>query len=207
MDTGDISTEELLRRVAQGERAARDELFARHRKRLLQMISVRMDPRLAARIDASDVIQETLAEVVQKMPDYLRNQPLPFYPWLRQMALERLVDLSRQHIRAQRRSVNREEELDMFLADRSAIVLADRLFASGTSPSGRVRKAELRNRVRLALGNMAAPDREVLVLRYLEQLTTAETAAILGITEQAVRSRHRRALERLRDLLDEELMS
>jgi DNA-directed RNA polymerase specialized sigma24 family protein len=44
----------------------------------------------------------------------------------------------------------------------------------------------------------------VLVLRYLEQLATREIAAVLGIKEAAVKTRHRRALERLRRRLDEQ---
>ena len=59
----------------------------------------------------------------------------------------------------------------------------------------------MRQRVRAALDRLQPSDREVLVLRYLEQLTTAEVAVVVGITQRGVRSRHRRALERLGRLL------
>src|SRR5262245_36521605 len=52
-------TEHLLERVAAGDRAARDQLLQRHRRRLRRMVAVRFDPRLAARVDPSDVVQET----------------------------------------------------------------------------------------------------------------------------------------------------
>jgi RNA polymerase sigma-70 factor (ECF subfamily) len=61
-------------------------------------------------------------------------------------------------------------------------------------------REELRLRVRDALARLGPRDREVLVLRHLEQLSTVETGEVLGITEAAVKKRHIRALERLRAL-------
>lgn len=91
------------------------------------------------------------------------------------------------------------------MPDESALKLADRLVARGSSPSARLQREELRGRVRAALVQLAEHDREVLVLRHLEQLSTGEIAAVLGITEGAAYTRHLRALERLRALLGDEL--
>ena len=55
--------------------------------------------------------------------------------------------------------------------------------------------------VQAALARLQPPDREVLVLRHLEQLSAHEVAVVLGIAESTVRYRQRRALERLGDLL------
>ena len=81
------------------------------------------------------------------------------------------------------------------------MLLAERLVYSGTTPSGRMRREDVRKRVRTAMAQLAEDDREVLVLRHLEQLSTREIAAILEIAEWAARRRQRRALERLTDLL------
>lgn len=53
-----------------------------------------------------------------------------------------------------------------------------------------------------ALGGLAPADRAVLVLRYLEDRSVSDTAALLDVSEGAVRNRSMRALERLRPLLD-----
>ena len=127
-------TEELLRRVEDGDPGARDALLLRHRARLRQLVALRMDPRLAARVDASDVVQETLAEANQRLGDYLRDRPLPFYPWLRRLALDRLAAQHRFHVRAARRSVRREELAPLRLPDGSALELANRLLARSTGP-------------------------------------------------------------------------
>ena len=194
-------TRELIRRAASGDREAVDGLLARHRDRLRRMVAVRMDNRLTARVDPSDVVQDALAEASQKLPDYLKQQRLPFYPWLRQLAWERLIGEHRRHVGAKARSVNREEHDEMVLPDHSAVQLAARLLASGTTPSRRMIRKELRAKVQQMLSQLSPPDREVLVLRYLEQLSTAETAAVLGLTVDGVKSRQRRALERFSNLL------
>jgi RNA polymerase sigma-70 factor (ECF subfamily) len=202
MATREPDSEQLLQRTAQGDQAARQQLLVRHQARLLRLIGLRLDRRLAARIDPSDVLQEALLEAVRRLPDYLLQRPLPFYPWLRQLALDRLADLHRLHVRTQRRSVGREERL--VLDEQSALELANRLLARDSSPSARLQRSELRTRLEAALARLGERDREILVLRHLEQLSAAEIAAVLGIREGAVYTRHLRALERLRGLLGDE---
>jgi RNA polymerase sigma-70 factor (ECF subfamily) len=201
----DPDTEELVDRARAGDREAREQLLGRHRKRLRQMVALRMDRRLLARVDPSDVVQEALTDAAQELSDYLRTRPVPFYPWLRQLAWERLIELHRRHLHSQKRSVRREDVDFLALPDESAVQLAQRLLAPGSSPSERVLRDELRGRVQAALAQLSPRDREVLVLRHLEQLSTKETAAVLGITPGAVKVRHLRALERLRGLLGEDL--
>jgi RNA polymerase sigma-70 factor (ECF subfamily) len=176
----------------------------RHRARLRKMVAWRLDRRLAARVDPSDVVQEVLAEAHRRLDRYLRDRPLPFFAWLRQMAWEHLAALHRRHVRAQRRSVSREEPGVLALPDESAAELAGRLVDSTTSPTQRAVREEMRQRVRQALARLAERDREILMLRNLEELSVADTAAVLGVSEGTAKVRHLRALQRLRALLDEE---
>ena len=198
-------TETLLQRASQGDRGAVGELLSRHRCRLRQMVAVRIDPRLKSRVDPSDVVQDALMDAARMLPEYLRNRPLPYYPWLRQIAWQRLYDLHVRHVQAKCRSVTREAGQDMALSDESVQQLARRLAESGTSPSRTLLRGELRRRVRQSLEHLKAIDREVLILRYLEQLSAKEIAAVLGITESAVNMRQLRALRRLQGLLGNDL--
>src|SRR5262245_59310324 len=175
-ESNEPDTEQLIDRARGGDREARQQLLMRHRKRLRQMVALRMDRRLAARVDPSDVVQEALADADRELSDYLRNRPLPFYPWLRQLAWDRLIELHRRHLYAQKRSVRREDPDFLALPDESAVQLARRLLAPGSSPSKRLLRDELRGRVQAALAQLSPRDREVLVLRHLEQLSTLETA-------------------------------
>jgi RNA polymerase sigma-70 factor (ECF subfamily) len=203
MNSPSPDTEELLRQADRGDPRARAGLLARHRGRLRKMVAWRLDRRVAARVDPSDVVQEVLAEANRKFDRYLRERPLPFFPWLRSLAHEHLVTVYRRHVRTQGRSVLREEPGFFNLPEESAAELAARLVTSSTSPTLRALRKEQRERVRQALGQLSERDREVLVLRNLEQLSVADTAQVLQISAGAVKVRHLRALERLRALLDE----
>jgi RNA polymerase sigma-70 factor (ECF subfamily) len=198
MGTDDPEIEALIGEAARGNETARQRLLDRHRRRLRQMVALRLDRRL----DPSDVVQEALADAAGKLDDYLRDRPLPFYPWLHRLAAERLTQAHRYHLKAQARAVGREHPGGLPSPDGSVAQLADRLAASGTSPSQRLLRDELRQRLREALARLAPNDREVLVMYYLEGLAFAEIAAVLGIAEGAAKVRHFRALERIRKLME-----
>lgn len=193
----DADSEELIVRARRGDSAARQQLLVRYRDRLRRMVAVRLDRRLAARLDPSDVVQEALLDAAQKLSDYLEHRPVPFYPWLRRLAWEHLIKLHQRHITARKRSANREERQVLALPNESALELAQRLVSPGTSPSNGLLREEVRGRVQAALARLPEGDREVLVLRYLEQLSVREIAAVLTLTEGAVKMRHTRALGRL----------
>jgi len=194
-------TEHLLIQARAGDPRAIEQLLATHRQKLRQMVVVRLDDRLAARVDPSDVVQDVLADAFVKLPAYLRSGRLAFYPWLRQLVWQRLSELYRRHVQAAKRSVAREGPEVRSIAEQSELRLIDQLAASQSSPSRQLVKREQRQRVRDALQQLRPRDRELLVLIYLEQLSTADTAAVLGLSEKAVVMRHLRALERLRRVL------
>jgi RNA polymerase sigma-70 factor (ECF subfamily) len=201
MEHTDPDVVRLIEQARGGDETARQALLSRHRDRLRRMIAVRLDPRISARVDPSDVVQEALAEAAALLPEYLRKQPIPFYIWLRRIAWERLFKLHRQHITTKKRTVAREVALE--LPDGSVEILARVIATDATGPSERAVREELRDRVRAALARLGERDREVLTLRYLEQLSAAEIATITGSTPGTVTVRHLRALERLRVLLGE----
>src|SRR5947209_19815970 len=98
MDVQTPDTDQLLAAARTGDASARGRLLEHHRHRLRGMVALRLDPRLAARVDPSDLVQETLAVAHRRLDDYLRDRPLPFYPWLRQIAADRLADAHRRHV-------------------------------------------------------------------------------------------------------------
>ena len=192
----DMDTDRLLDRISNGELSAASKLFVRHEPRLRRMVRLRLDRRLSARVDPSDIVQEVLIEAHRRLIDYAAHRPLPFYPWLRGIAWDKLIEVRRRHIEAKRRTVLREmRHLD--LSGESQVILVDRMMANGPTPSERALRHEMRDRVRQAIEDLPPNHHEVIVLKHLEELSVAEIAAILGIDREAVYSRYRRAVQRL----------
>lgn len=196
MTCDDPETEDRLRRAALGDERAVHWLLEHHRRRLRRVIAVRLDERLSARLDPSDVVQETLADAARKLPDYLRDRPLPFYPWLHRLAAERLAWAHRHHLHTQRRGAGRERA-GVFWSGASGARLAELLAAGGSSPSRHLVREEERREIWRALSELSEQDREILVMRYIDGLSFAEIAAILALSEGSARVRHFRALQRL----------
>jgi RNA polymerase sigma-70 factor (ECF subfamily) len=202
MDDNSAETAELLARVRAGDQRALNEIFVRHRQRLRRMVDLRLDRRLQARIDASDVVQEAFVEVVTRLEEYLREPRLPLFLWMRLVVGERLMKLHRHHLGTQMRDASLEVSLyrKPFPAA-SSEALAARLLGQYTSPTQAVTRAERILRLQEALNSLDVMDREVLTLKHFEELTLAETARVLGITESAAAKRYIRALKRLKDTL------
>jgi RNA polymerase sigma-70 factor (ECF subfamily) len=191
----DPPTETLLRSAATGSGPALQKLLTRHRERLVKMVANRLDPRVSARIDASDVVQEALTDAARKFEDYLRDRPLPFYPWLHRLASERLSKEHRRHLRLEVRGADREVSGSPAGSDLRPV---DRVPGADLGPVQALIREEERREVRQVLDGLTSRDREVLVMRYLEGLSFAEMAERLGLAEGTVKVRHFRALERLR---------
>jgi RNA polymerase sigma-70 factor (ECF subfamily) len=195
------TTSELVARAVHGDDSARRHLLDRYRDQLRRMVAAQLDRRLTSRVDTSDVVQDTLSDAARQLDQYLRDQPLPFLGWLRKLAAEQIRETHRRHLWAQRRSVARES-LENDFSNESAIELGRHFVANDTSPSNQVMRQELRDAVLEAVAELSARDREVLLMRHIEQLGTLEIADALGITEAGVKARLFRALTRLRVKLE-----
>lgn len=189
-------TVRLLDRAARGDSAAVNDLLACHRNAVCAFIGARLDPAVRARVDASDVAQDALAETARRLPDYLARRPMPFHLWVRKTALERLLNARRDQ-RAACRDVCREA----IAPDESSLAVARALAGPGPSPSQAVEARELADRVAAAVAGLPATDREVLALRLADEMPYEEVGCLLEIEPAAARQRYVRALLRLQKVL------
>ena len=202
MINNSAETTRLLEQARTGDKEALNALFARHRARLRRMVDLRLDRRLQARIDASDVIQEAYVEVVTRLDEYLSAPSYPLFLWLRLIVGERLLKLHRRHLGTQMRDAGLEVSIYRgALPEASSAALAAQLLGKHTSPTHAAVRAERMIRLQEALNAIEAMDREVLSLRHFEELSPAETALSLGIEESAAAKRYIRALKRLKATL------
>lgn len=194
-------TEQLLTSAGAGDEAAVNELLNRHREAVRKMVQMRMDRAVAARVDASDVVQDVLLEANQRLADFVQNPSMPFHLWLRQLAKDRLIDMHRRHRTAQRRSVDREKPLQAKFGDQSSLDLAAQLRDHELTPAAATIRRELEERFLSALSELNDDDREIILMRHQEHLSNSEVAAALDLTGAAAGMRYLRALRKLRDVL------
>jgi RNA polymerase sigma-70 factor (ECF subfamily) len=202
MDNNSEDSVRLLERARAGDSDALTEIFSRHRERLRRMVELRLDRRLQARLDASDVVQDAYLEVAQRLEDYLKDPKLPLFLWLRLVVGERLITLHRHHLGTQMRDAGLEISLYTgALPAASSAALAAQLLGKHTSPTQAAIRAERLLRIQEALNTLDPIDREILSLRHFEQLSRTESAQVLGIEEAAASKRYIRALKRLKTIL------
>jgi RNA polymerase sigma-70 factor (ECF subfamily) len=193
---------DLLQRARAGDTAAVAALFHHYRERLRRMVHLRLDRRLQGRLDPSDVLQEAYVDYARGLDQYTANPTMPFFLWLRTLIGQKLSDLHRRHLGAERG--DGEQEVSLYrgaLPQASSVSLAAQLLGRLTEASRDAARAETQLRVQEVLNTMDPLDREVLTLRHFEMLTSDETAQVLGIKRKVASDRYIRAMKRLRELL------
>ena len=196
------ATDDLLQRVRQGDAEAVEQLFTEYREPLRRVVNLRMDPVLGRRVDASDIVQDVLIEANQRLVDYLKNPTMPFHLWLRHLAQDRIIDTHRRHRLAQRRSVDREQQINRpAWADDSSNSLVAQLMDTDRTPASEAIQAELARKLANAINELSEDDREIILMRHQEQHSNQDVATLLGLSEAAASMRYLRALRRLRTVL------
>jgi RNA polymerase sigma factor (sigma-70 family) len=157
------------------------------------MVRRRVGRRLSLRIDPEDVIQDVYlraqTEWVLEPPPVDKREA-----WLFRLVWSRAIDLIRVHL-GPRRDINREYP---WPADAYG-ALADHVADTHIGPLTNLIREETREHVRRAVASLKPRDREVVFLRFDQQLKFGEIAEILQIDEDAATKRCARALLRLRD--------
>ena len=191
-----------LERLRAGDEAALGPLFQHYRPRLRRMVKMRMDPRVAGRVDPSDVLQEAYLDAERRVARYLEKPAVSCFVWLRGITCDRLLKTHRRHLETAQRTALRELQLP----EASSVLLAATL-SPATSPSRAAARDEIRRRVEQAILGLDAKDREVVLLRHFEELSNAQVAEVLGLTESGASMRHGRALFHLKEILKQLLPS
>ncbi len=176
-----------------------EKILDENRQRLRKLISLRMNPTLQGRVDASDVVQEAFVDAARRFEEYESDQKVSPYVWLRFIACQKLNQIHRKHLDVKARDARRERSMNQKVGpEATSIIMANDLAASGFTPSKIIEQAELKRKLSEALESLDEMDREVIALRNFEQLSNKEAAEILEISEEACYKRFTRALIRIK---------
>jgi RNA polymerase sigma-70 factor (ECF subfamily) len=169
----------------------------RFRNYLRLLARLQLDARLQAKLDPSDLVQQTLLKAHQGWEHFRGTTAGEQAAWLRQILANTLANAVRDFGRA-KRDVALERSLESALADSSARLEAW-LAADQSSPSEQVERNEQMLQLAEALAGLPEIQREVLLLRHCQGWGLAEISAHLGRSRAAVASLLRRGLQQLRE--------
>ena len=194
--------QELINLAIRGDQQALAELFSQFRPSLWRMVNFRLHPQLQGRVDVDDVLQEAWMKASSQISRFFTDASQSPFVWFRMIVSQTLIDLHRRHLGAAKRSTAKEFSIDSgWSAASTSYSIAFHLMGSATSPSNAAVKMEMSKQLDAAMQSMNDVDREVLALRHFEELSNAETAQVLDMSEQAASARYIRALARLKGVL------
>jgi RNA polymerase sigma-70 factor (ECF subfamily) len=177
------------------------QVLERFREYLCLLARMRLDPQIQGKLDASDVVQQTLLEAFKARDQFRGRTDAEYAAWLRQILVRNLSNALRDFGRA-KRDVTRERSIQAAIDDSSSR-LESWLAAEQSSPSQRAERSEQVLRLAEALAVLPADQRTVLELRHLQGWSLAQIARHIGRTPHAVAGLLHRGLKTLRERLQD----
>ena len=167
---------------------------------LLSLARRNLNPVLARRLTAEDIVQDTLSSASQKT-EYLNNNPeVPLYFKLRTILFQTITAMERRHLQCGKRDAYKEIEI----ADEqtSAAQANWNMFADTvTSPVSRLARLDRYALLRKVMAELSDTDKQILELRHLDGMGNNECAFVLQIEPKAASIRYVRALKKLQSKL------
>lgn len=175
--------------------------FSEYRIQLLKLAQNNLNPVLAKRVTAEDVVQETLLSACERINYFETNLDVPVYFKLRKILFQTIRDLERKHLKAEKRDAYKE----MYIEDEANCSVAQlnwNMFANSiTSPSLKITRAERHHMLANVLNSISENDRQIIELRHFDGMSNNECADVLKITPKNASIRYVRALQHLKAAL------
>jgi RNA polymerase sigma-70 factor, ECF subfamily len=180
------------------------QIMEHFKPQLLAMLQRRIDPKLAVRMDAEDILAETFIAARNRWPSVEADLGSSTdgsilykkqYAWLYRLARDTLIEMYRRNVMKKR-----DLKLELHWSDSSSSHLGSVFINKGTSPSAAVMRAELQQNICRTCGLLKEKEQEILWMRHADQLSFPEIGMVLGVTENAASVRYLRALIRLSEL-------
>lgn len=168
----------LIRRAARGDAEAFRQLVEAY-----QTPAYRLAARMCGPDSAEDVTQEAFLAAWRALPEFRGD--CRFSTWLYRLVSNAAIDC----LRREKKHRDTGDVDDLELPD------------GGPSPQEQAERSDARDAVRRALDKLSPEHRQVLLLRFMQELDYGEIAAALNVSEGTVKSRINRAKSKLREVL------
>jgi RNA polymerase sigma-70 factor (ECF subfamily) len=201
MNDDALAANELLEQARRGDREALGRLLESQRAALRRLAERQLSGRVAVRVNASDVIQQTFLEAHRSFLQFAGQDARELAAWLQGILAHKAGGAIRDHAVLQKRDVRRERSIDD--SKGGAAVLKQGLDAGISSPSQKAIRQEDAQRLTQALEALPDDQREAVQLRHLEGWALADIARRLGRTPGATAGLIKRGMQALRRGLKE----
>lgn len=178
-----------------------NDALERYRAYLKMLARAQLDPRLRGKLDASDVVQQTMLQAYQARHQFRGNSDGELAAWLRQALARCLANALRDFSRA-KRDIHMERSLEAGL-EASSIRLEAWLQAEQSSPSQKAVHREDCLRLADAMEQLPDAQREALILQHWQGWSLAQIGEHLDRTPAAVAGLIKRGLKQLRLLMQD----
>jgi RNA polymerase sigma-70 factor, ECF subfamily len=195
-----INVANLLQKAREGDESARDRLFQACRNYVSIAARAEMASWLQAKVDASDLVQQTLLEAHRGMNDFRGTTEAEWLGWLRRILVHNAADFVRRFHGVEKRRTGREVSL---AAGDDSHRPCFELSADGPSPSQVLLQKERQLQVADAMARLPENYQEVVILRNLQQLPFDEVAERMGRSRPAVQMLWMRAIRKLQEILND----
>jgi len=192
----------LIKRARQGDADCRERLFELCRGYLGFAARAQLETWLRAKVDASDLVQQTLLEAHRDFGAFQGASEKELLAWLRKILLHNAADFVRHYRGTAKRQARREVPI-RDARDGTALGGVPEPAAPGGTPSQSVVRRDEELRVIAALENLAPDYQEVIFLRNLQRLSFNEVAQRMGRSRPAVQMLWKRAIDKLREVVEE----
>jgi RNA polymerase sigma-70 factor, ECF subfamily len=195
---GPLGDGQLVEAVLGGDHRAFETLMRRYNQRLFRIVRgvLRDDA------EAEDAVQETYIRAYLRLGQL--SEPAAFGGWLTRIAANEALERVRRGAQARRSG---EAVSDDIVQDHAERMLMAGLARDISTPEEEAAAREIRRLLERAIDSLPDAFRTVFILRAVEQLSTAETAACLGLRPMAVKTRYFRAKMHLRKALERSMMT
>lgn len=173
-----VAIEECIKKAQNGDKNAYGELYKQYYERIYRYCRINLNHRPAA----DDVCQEVFIRAWKALPKFTLKDGGTFQAFLYRIARNLIIDLSRKKKEI---SIDYVEEISQ-----------DENLVEGISQKENIEK------VKNALAKLADMDRQIIILRYFEEMSHSEVAKIINIKEGALRVRTIRLLKKLKELIE-----
>lgn len=170
-----------------------------YRSYLRVLARMQLNPRLARKVDASDMVQQTLMQAHRAIEQFRGDSPAAMAAWLRQILARNLAHAARDFTR-EKRDVNRERSLEAGLAN-SSMCLERWLASDESTPSVKLARSERLLELGRAVERLPEDQRQAVILHYFQHESLAEIGERLERSPSAVAGLLHRGLKKLREHL------